>query len=164
MKVKRSVLLTKRFLFLLAGLVGVTVLLQCSIFVLLSIYKIAGSCCFKIDEGTIRNQAKLSKWVVPGALKSSRSKRENQQQICKKKNGQKKLFLEIKDKFYSTKVVPAFLLGVLNTKCCGCSEARTWQWTNIVNGKRISDYWFLNAKCQMHSSVDEIIWCNHRLF
>ena len=61
MKVKRSVLLTKRFLFLLAGLVGVTVLLQCSIFVLLSIYKIAGSCCFKIDQGTIRNQAKLSK-------------------------------------------------------------------------------------------------------
>ncbi|KAM7436456.1 hypothetical protein ABFA07_013722 [Porites harrisoni] len=66
MKVKRSVLLTKRFLFLLAGLVGVTVLLQCSIFVLLSIYKIAGSCCFKIDEGTIRNQAKLKTTQVDG--------------------------------------------------------------------------------------------------
>lgn len=162
MKVKRSVLLTKRFLFLLAGLVGVTVLLQCSIFVLLSIYKIAGSCCFKIDEGTIRNQAKLSKWVVPGALKSSRSKRENQQQICKKKNGQKKLFLEIKDKFYSTKVVPAFLLGVLNTKCCGCSEARTWRNEQSLSMEK--GFPAIGFKCKMHSSVDEIIWCNHRLF
>ena len=126
MKVKRSVLLTKRFLFLLAGLVGVTVLLQCSIFVLLSIYKIAGSCCFKIDEGTIRNQAKLSKWVVPGE-KALGAKERTNNKFARKKNGQKKLFLEIKDKFYSTKVVPAFLLGVLNRKCCGCSEARTWR-------------------------------------
>ena len=111
MKVKRSVLLTKRFLFLLAGLVGVTVILQCSIFVLLSIYKIAGSCCFKMDEGTIRNQAKLSKWVVLGEKPLGAKERTNNK-FARKKNGQKKLYLEIKDKFYSTKVVPAFLLGV----------------------------------------------------
>ena len=161
MKVKRPVLLTKRFLFLLAGLVGFTVLLQCSIFVLLSIYKIAGSCCFKIDEGTIRNQAKLSKWVVSGE-KALVAKERTNNKFARKKNGQKKLFLAIKDKFYSTKVVPAFLLEVLNTKCCGCSEARTWRNEQSLSMEK--GFPAIGFKCKMHSSVDEIIWCNHRLF
>ena len=79
--------------------------------------------------------------------KSSRSKGENQQQICKKKNGQKKLCLEIKDKFTPPKWYQPFYLEFWTQNVVAVLKPAHDAMNKVCQWKKDFLLLVLNAKC-----------------